>query len=291
MAAITPRLSGTMSAEPAAKWIEPAARIAAIWSAQISGFGRAASAAAAAASALKVDVDHRGSPTLSASSASTFSSTSGSIPQPSHRHPLGRDLEPALLQPGQRPDAGQHPAGPALGQLRVDHRGVGDPVVAEERRRVALDRGARGGVLHRAGQPHRAVQRRAPPRSAARRPARRRRASPRAAASPWSSWKTSGRAASSRPLTAASFSGAMPSGPVSSASRSRSAKRPPPSSRTAREPARHRRRPVGRRRAEADGAAGLAGEAGRPRRGDDLRGRLGAVGAAGGELRRAARPG
>ena len=52
IAAITPWLSGTMSAEPAANWIEPASRMALIWSAQISGRGRAASAAAAAASAL-----------------------------------------------------------------------------------------------------------------------------------------------------------------------------------------------------------------------------------------------
>ena len=51
MAAITPLLSGTMSAEPAANWIDPASRMAPIWSAQSSGRGRAASAAAAAAAA------------------------------------------------------------------------------------------------------------------------------------------------------------------------------------------------------------------------------------------------
>ena len=76
IAAITPRLCGTMSAEPAPNWICPASRMAPICSAQISGRGRAALSAAAAASALNVTWTTAASPTFSASSSSTVCPTS-----------------------------------------------------------------------------------------------------------------------------------------------------------------------------------------------------------------------
>ncbi len=83
IAAMTPLLSGTMVAEPAANWMLSESRMALIWSAQISGRGRAAWAAAAAAAKLKLTSITAASPTLAVSSVRTLSVTSGSSPQPS----------------------------------------------------------------------------------------------------------------------------------------------------------------------------------------------------------------
>ena len=153
-----PALAGTMSAEPGVKRIEPASRMALIWSAQILGARAGGECRGGGGLGVEGDVDHRLGADLGGEQRRDLVDDALVEPPALDADLALGDLGPALLERGQRLDAGEEAHRPALGEPWVEHAVVDDPVVAEERGGEALDRGARGLVLHRAGEADVAVE-------------------------------------------------------------------------------------------------------------------------------------